>query len=406
MSEQTHLFMKARLIYLGIVISMLISSCKKTEEPIDLVTEIAEKSIVDKLKSAGFNTSQGFRPYKDGYLVEYDIFLTEKQIDELISVTKKPSKIPGTKHYRANGLVTGPTAILVYLDPSFDAFMQSSLDIALVRYNNLNLNLKFVWSREAGNVFYNKTISIGAFYDSSGPLGYSGNFPSQGYPGNSIMLNTFYYNGSNRTDAATTIAHEIGHAIGFRHTDYMDRTFSCGNEGINPNEGSGGVGAIHIPGTPTTPVTGSWMLACSSNVDRPFTPDDITALLATYPFQYPDGTVVDNVPSFFPPYQGMFVHFGGAAFAVPSTQVLNDLYGGSGNVQQYYENYGYYETSSIPRNGTILRETSYPEVYLIENGLKRWIRSGTSLDILGGWSNVRTIHDGALSSIPAGVDIP
>jgi hypothetical protein len=57
----------------------------------------------------------------------------------------------------------------------------------------------------------------------------------------------------------------------------MDRSYSCGGSG--GNEGSGSVGAIHIPGTPTNPDAKSWMLAClSATTDRPFNANDKTAL--------------------------------------------------------------------------------------------------------------------------------
>jgi hypothetical protein len=60
----------------------------------------------------------------------------------------------------------------------------------------------------------------------------------------------------------------------------MNRAFSCGSGG---NEGDGGVGAILIPGTPSDPEKGSWMLAClSSTTNRPFTQNDITALTYLY----------------------------------------------------------------------------------------------------------------------------
>ena len=77
---------------------------------------------------------------------------------------------------------------------------------------------------------------------------------------------------------ATIIAHEMGHCIGFRHTDYFNRSISCG--GSASNEGDGGVGANHIPGTPTgaTLSAKSWMLACTDGGDRPFNNDDKTAL--------------------------------------------------------------------------------------------------------------------------------
>jgi hypothetical protein len=72
----------------------------------------------------------------------------------------------------------------------------------------------------------------------------------------------------------------MGHCIGFRHTDYFDRSYSCG--GAADNEGDGGVGAIHIPGTPTGASARSWMLACSDGTDRPFNADDKVALAYVY----------------------------------------------------------------------------------------------------------------------------
>ena len=71
------------------------------------------------------------------------------------------------------------------------------------------------------------------------------------------------------------MAHEIKPLHRFRHTDYMNRS-SCGQ---NANEGSAGVGAVWIPGTPTT-VTGSynsWMMACTNN-NPAFSSSDGTAL--------------------------------------------------------------------------------------------------------------------------------
>nr|MCU0383478.1 zinc-dependent metalloprotease [Cyclobacteriaceae bacterium] len=81
--------------------------------------------------------------------------------------------------------------------------------------------------------------------------------------------------------SSTILAHEIGHCIGFRHTDYMDRSYSCG--GATANEGASTVGAILIPGTPSGPDAGSFMLACIGNgQNRPFNNNDKTALAFLY----------------------------------------------------------------------------------------------------------------------------
>ena len=83
---------------------------------------------------------------------------------------------------------------------------------------------------------------------------------------------------------ATIMAHEMGHCIGFRHTDFYDRSISCGG-GLS-NEGDAGIGANHIPGTPNVGEVSasrrSWMLACTDGSNRPFNNDDKTALSYLY----------------------------------------------------------------------------------------------------------------------------
>lgn len=266
--------MKKPILYLLLVLYAMLVSCQQDSLETPIKNGIPE-DIISKLQEAGFDTSEGIRKYRDGYLVEYDIYLTPKQINELVSFKSDP-KQGRVKHYRTYELVAGiPRTLYVYFDPGFDSYMQNSFDDALNRYNSLGVGLSFQ------RTYSHADISIYSFYEESNVLGFSSGFPSGGNPANAIYLNTFYYNGSEaRPDATTVIAHEIGHAIGFRHTDFMDRAFSCGWGG---NEGDGGVGAVHIPGTSTGPSGESWMLACSSNTDRPFTGEDITAIANTYP---------------------------------------------------------------------------------------------------------------------------
>jgi hypothetical protein len=78
------------------------------------------------------------------------------------------------------------------------------------------------------------------------------------------------------------IMHELGHTIGLRHSDFFNRSISCG--GAATNEGAAGIGAILIPGTPSgATVGGSVMNSCfrTNEVDQ-FTSTDVTALNALY----------------------------------------------------------------------------------------------------------------------------
>lgn len=265
--------------YAALSVALMFGAMFSCQEQEGIKNDVPDH-IISKLRDGGFDPSEGLKQVAGGYIVEYDIFLTEDDINNLsepISMGQNAEE----EHYRTKYLVKGtPRTIKVYMDPGFDSYMQSAFDGALARYNAENLTLTF----QRTNTKTGSDIQVLTMYElpSGGfvTLGQSAGFPSSsGKPATPIKLNTYIFNGSSqRADAKTVIAHEIGHAIGLRHTDYMNRNFSCGSGG-GGNEGGT---AIHISGTPTNPESGSYMLACSGGTDRPFTSGDRTALSTIY----------------------------------------------------------------------------------------------------------------------------
>lgn len=230
--------------------------------------------VLAKVADLGFNADE-VKMYDNVLFIEGDIRVTLEELNEM-----SPSDgLPVEEHYHTDNLVTGtPRTINVYVN--MPQKYRDATDIAIARYNSESLNLTF--NRVTSSSQADITIRASPwYYYFFGILGSAG-FPSNGNPhGTILMTRAFYDNVSNINGLATTIAHEMGHCIGFRHTDYMDRSYSCG--GSPDNEGDGGVGANHIPGTPTGPSANSWMLACGSpEGDRPFTSDDKTALGYVY----------------------------------------------------------------------------------------------------------------------------
>ena len=260
---------KTIMLCSALVGGAFLSSCQEEAEP---QMQDIPGNVLDQLNALGFNTNEVIKTDL-GYVVEHDILLTE---DELFSMDAGSSVTD--EHYHTTNLVTGlPRTITVRCAIS-DQKYQDALDVAIARYNAENLDLTFQKVSSGGDI----VISASPWYYSFfGILGSAGFPTASGNPHNSILMTTSYYSSAAVNGVATVMAHEMGHCIGFRHTDYMDRSYSCG--GSTDNEGASDVGAIHIPGTPTTPSANSWMLACgSASGDRPFTSADKTALSTLY----------------------------------------------------------------------------------------------------------------------------
>jgi len=261
--------------FLVAVLAMVIavSSCQKNDVPV--FEENISTEVLDQINALGFS-SQNVIKSEEGYIVEGDIFLTDAALTELAEDVKL--RVGEEEHYRTFNLVTAtPRVITVSLAKKMPSNFGAALDEALARYNNLNLQITFQRVASNGDI----TIMEGPkWWNRYGILGMGG-FPTvDGDPYHKVEMNTGAFRKAKIGYLATVLAHEIGHNIGFRHTDYMDRSYSCG--GAYDNEGASEYGAVHISGTPVNPEQRSWMLSCSDGSDRPFTANDEAALEYLY----------------------------------------------------------------------------------------------------------------------------
>jgi predicted Zn-dependent protease len=258
-----------KILFLSLMASFFVFSCQKEQGVQDEnLTDLEKKAILAK----GFSPEKAIR-ISEGFLVEGDIVLTTEEMQE--TALYQFLKIAEVEQYRTNNLVTGlPRQITVSISSQLPSSYVACLDIALARYNAENLLLTFTRVTSGANISIVK--GNGSYLASAG-------FPtSTGQPYNQVKVNSRAIgNNPNQNYLATILAHEIGHCIGMRHTDFADRSYSCG--GSPTNEGASTVGAVHIPGTPTGPDPNSWMLACiGSGQNRPFNANDKVALNYLY----------------------------------------------------------------------------------------------------------------------------
>ncbi len=260
------------------VIALLITavSCQKAVAPEQEIKKEITQDVINSVKALGFS-SDNIIAEDGGYIVEGDIFIPANELKR--SLNGAILRVGDVEQYRTTNLVTRlPRTITVALTSRIDAAIYGPvLDEVVRRFNAENLQITLQRVSSGANITFDR--ASGSYLASAG-------FPTaSGDPFNSVKVNTRAIgSGTSSTFinyAATIFAHELGHCIGFRHTDYMNRAYSCGGSAVN--EGASTVGAILIPGTPSGPDPNSWMLACIGNgVNRPFNANDKTALSYLY----------------------------------------------------------------------------------------------------------------------------
>jgi dual-action HEIGH metallo-peptidase len=261
--------MFVKTMVLAVSLGALTFGCS-TEPPRDGADRTQE--IVDNLVQAGY-------PSTDIMVVDGKVFVgndAEVSLQASQEMLEVDASAASKEQYRTTNLVSSSVRTICVNGAAFTGVFSTALNNAIANYNGQNLS--FHMTRTSGSTTGCNAVITGRI---SGPAGGSSGFPSGGQPFNTINIG-----GGLSTFAVGTvthvITHELGHCIGFRHSDFFNRAISCG--GAASNEGTAGVGATLIPGTPSgATVGGSIMNACFRTSETgKFTSSDITALQFLY----------------------------------------------------------------------------------------------------------------------------
>lgn len=229
------------------------------------------QEIIDNLLEAGYSAN-------DIAIVDGEVYVGN---DALVTLQASREMLqprhPSEEQYATNNLVSLLLARICINAPEFTGVFGTGLDLAIENYNALGLSFRL--SRADNPPPEGCQFTIQAVIQPD-LIGGQAGFPSNRQPFGQIIIGGGLGNFSVDT-IEHVITHEIGHCFGFRHTDYFNRSISCGAGG---NEGAAGVGANHIPGTPTGAVVGgSVMNACfRASETGEFTDGDVTSLNLMY----------------------------------------------------------------------------------------------------------------------------
>ncbi|RKG82839.1 protease [Corallococcus exercitus] len=229
------------------------------------------QEIVSNLLEAGFQAGD-IQVSEDAVCVGGDAQVSVEASREMLQ-----SGEDSAEQYRTTNVVSTSLVKKICINPTstFTSYsgLSQGLDLAIQNYNALGLCFTMVRGSSTGcNATIVATTAAGT--------GYNSGYPSGGRPYGTITIGTGW-NTAPLDTVEHIVTHELGHTLGMRHSDYYSQVISCGTGG---SEGTAGVGAILIPGTPATSyVNGSIFNAClPPNPTGEFTSTDITALTYLY----------------------------------------------------------------------------------------------------------------------------
>jgi hypothetical protein len=241
-------------------------ACKQQEAAPTHQTQGLSQEVIDQFASLGFDARGGVHgtyanpltgKTQTGYTLEKDVFVSDEQLKEMLASPVK--KGPKGEQYRTYNLVSAPRTIRVIGYTGGGGYglgstLREALRQSIQRYNAAGISLRYTLDFGTNYTPYDIVV----FQVPNNQIGAQAGFPSGGAPYKWVQMNSGVNNAGMQTARHITM-HELGHCIGFRHTDWFNRSISCGQ---GSSEGQGFDGAVHIPGTPTSDDAQSIMLSC------------------------------------------------------------------------------------------------------------------------------------------------
>lgn len=216
-------------ILVSLLFVVMLSSCQNDENTDQLeMPDIVVNDDLSIIKSLGFDENSAVDK-GDFYIVEEDIIISKANLAGYAEKFKDEGQL---KHGRSPYIVSvnNISDLTIMLDRSLSGSnWNEALRYTIQAYNETGSAIRM---REVSN---NADIVLRAGNIGAYVCG-QGGFPTsdgRAYP--EVLLNTSFNNRLSLSQKVLLVAHELGHNIGFRHTNW---------------QGAGEGGGIHIPGTP------------------------------------------------------------------------------------------------------------------------------------------------------------
>ena len=248
-----------------------------SDAPTGSAPERTDPTLARQVAALGFRADM-IEDHGDFVLVEGDIYLSRAQLRSVPVGSDDPLR--PSFQYRTTNVVTSANVRDIVVDVSglaSEPGWQTAAREALTHWSGIsNSNVKMVEGSPAD-------ITVATTCTSYNVAAYA-SFPTGGNVGPTIYVNTCFGYSTSHAQKVHNMVHELGHTLGFRHSNYVQNGEAAGTEG-----------AVHVPNTPTSGNDGGSVMNSGTALNSwaGFSAADLSATRALYPLPVVSASVTN-----------------------------------------------------------------------------------------------------------------
>lgn len=232
MKKKTQSIYLRKIYFLLLALPVFLFACSKDNATPDVKAEDNTEKLVSYLETQGFKKDKIVLK-GDQFILDGDVLISKEEVEKRVANDANPDRIPSGEHWRGLYLISNTynTNVRLYIDPAVPAAWRTAIQGAVNNWNAVNgtrLGMSIITS--ASGVY--TRVFMG--FESANWIARAYLPTSNGRPGVSVEINS-NYNSLPASQKLFAITHELGHTIGFYHTNQTQGVFITGTPSVDAN---------------------------------------------------------------------------------------------------------------------------------------------------------------------------